>query len=278
MRSKNYFKEYNAVAGVIEALLLVALVSIILSTIQLIYIPQVMDQREADHMDEVSNQFSFLKSMIDLQGMTEEDVPIISPIILGSNALPYFVTLGATGEVEIIEDENYEINIDVDQLVIPLTSIKYTAFNAYYLDGADLIYVLEGGAIILNQTKGEVIIVEPAIKVDNLTNTVNIYYDIPIITGITGKKNSPRGFDIVYVRTNYSSSDPNYQPWSVNNNIKISTAHPDAWYKLLKDLLEENVNYIQGLDYVEISKKVKQINFFYKRFYIYAQISPGWIR
>ena len=278
MRSNNYFRERHAVAGVIEALLLVALVAIILSTIQLIYIPQVMEQNESDHMNEVSNQFSFLKSMLDLQGMTQEDVPIISPITLGSNALPYFVTLGATGEVEIIEDENYEINIDFDALIIPLTSIKYTAFNAYYLDGADLIYALEGGAIILNQTIGEVVIVEPAIKVDNFTNTVNIYYDIPIITGITGKKNSPRGFDIVYVRTNYSSSDANYNSMSDVSSIKISTAYSDAWNKLLQDLLEENVNYIQGADFIEITKKVKQINFYYKRFYNYAQISPGWIR
>jgi len=278
MNRRNFIKDKKAVSGVIEALLLVALVAIILSTIQLIYIPQVMEQNESDHMNEVSNQFSFLKSMLDLQGMTQEDVPIISPITLGSNALPYFVTLGATGEVEIIEDENYEINIDFDALIIPLTSIKYTAFNAYYLDGADLIYALEGGAIILNQTIGEVVIVEPAIKVDNFTNTVNIYYDIPIITGITGKKNSPRGFDIVYVRTNYSSSDANYNSMSDVSSIKISTAYSDAWNKLLQDLLEENVNYIQGADFIEITKKVKQINFYYKRFYNYAQISPGWIR
>ena len=51
MKNKNYLKERDAVAGVIEALLLVALVAIVLSTIQLIYIPQVMEQREADHED-----------------------------------------------------------------------------------------------------------------------------------------------------------------------------------------------------------------------------------
>lgn len=278
MKNKNYLKERDAVAGVIEALLLVALVAIVLSTIQLIYIPQIMEQREADHMDEVSNQFSFLKSMIDLQGVTEEDVPITSPITLGNTALPYFVTIGATGEVEIIEDANYEINVDYDALIIPLASIKYTAFNAYYLEGADLIYALEGGAIILNQVDGEVAIVEPAIKIDNFTNVVNIYYDIPIITGITGKKNSPRGFDIVYVRTNYSSSDGSYNSMSDTSSIKISTAYPDAWYNMLQDFLGDNVNYVQGADYVEMSKKVKQINFYYKRFYIYAQVSPGWIR
>ena len=39
-------KTHYAVAGVIEALLLVALFSIVLSTIQLVYIPDIMEQRE----------------------------------------------------------------------------------------------------------------------------------------------------------------------------------------------------------------------------------------
>ena len=57
------FKDNKAVAGVIEALLIVALVSIIISTIQLIYIPEIMKQKEYDHMEEVENQFSFLTSL-----------------------------------------------------------------------------------------------------------------------------------------------------------------------------------------------------------------------
>jgi len=92
MKKRNFTKEDKGVAGVIEALLIVALVAIVISTIQLVYIPQVMNQREADHMDVVSNQFSSMKAMIDLQSMTEKDVPISSPITLGSRELPYFVT------------------------------------------------------------------------------------------------------------------------------------------------------------------------------------------
>ena len=77
-------KDNKAVAGVIEALLIVALVSIIISTIQLIYVPEIMKQKESDHMDEIENQFSFLKAVIDLQSMEKKDVPITSPITLGS--------------------------------------------------------------------------------------------------------------------------------------------------------------------------------------------------
>jgi len=280
MKNKNFVRGNHAVAGVIEALLLVALVAIILSTIQLLYIPQVMSEREADHMDEVSNQFSFLKSIIDLQGMTKEDVPIASPITLGSRELPYFVTARAFGELTVIgtDNDDYEINIRYGAEILPLTSIKYTAYNSYYLDGADLIYVLEGGAIILKQPDGEVMRVEPAITVENLTYDVNIYYNLPIIIGISGKTLTS-GYTSCFIRTNYSDSDDNWQPFPDARSINISTAYSDAWYALLTDLLEDNVNIDQGLDYVEVTDKDpgKTINFYYKKTYIYAQISPGWI-
>ena len=67
MKNKKIIKRNGAVAGVIEALLLVALVSIIISTIQLTYIPQTMEQKEAEHMDDVENQFSYCCSQIVVQ-------------------------------------------------------------------------------------------------------------------------------------------------------------------------------------------------------------------
>ena len=284
MKNKNFIRGNHAVAGVIEELLLVALVAIILSTIQLYYIPQIMKEKEADHMDEVSNQFSFLKSIIDLQGVTKEDVPIASPITLGNRQLSYFVTIGAYGELSIIKDVDlYNITVvnESGSLVIPLTSIKYTAYNSYYLDGDDLIYVLEGGAIILKQSTGEAMRVEPAFTVtveEGANVVVNIYYDIPIITGRPGK-NSTSGYTNCYIRTNYSSSDANQLSFTGISSINISTDYPNAWDSLLNNSLGDNVNIAKGSNYVEITKKEPgdQINLYYTRIYLYAQISPGWI-
>ena len=281
---RNFIKGKSALSGVIEALLLIALVAVVLGIVQYEYIPQVMSEREADHMDEVENQFYFLKSVIDLQGMTEKDVPIVSPIILGNDAFPYFVSAGAMGEVQIIDGNEYEIKVHYNTLSIPLTSIKFIAYNFYYLSGGAVTYTIEGGAIILNQTTGnpdttgENAIVEPAIKVENLTNDINIYYDIPIIKGITGKKQSDIRRGTINIRTNYSSSDDFYLPKFAVDNINITTDYPTAWYDLMQDLLKDNVDYEIGNDYVEIKKKVKTINFYYKRIYIYAQIGPGWTK
>ena len=161
------FKDNKAVAGVIEALLIVALVSIIISTIQLIYIPEIMKQKESDHMEEVENQFSFLKAVIDLQSMQKKDVPITSTITLGSKELPYFVTARSFGELSIIgvNNNNFKINIDYGAKIISLTSIKYKAANSYFIDQ---IYSLEGGCIILKQDDGETVRVEPTIKIENI--------------------------------------------------------------------------------------------------------------
>jgi len=274
MKKQGFVKNNHAVAGVIEFLLIIALVMVIFSMIQLTYIPEIMNQREADHMDDVANQFSYLKSIIDLQGMTKEDVPISSPLTLGSMEIPYFVTARATGQIEIIEDEQYNINVDFDTLIIPLTSLRYSAHNWYYVDQ---VYSLEGGGIILKQPDGEVMKIEPSITVENLTTEVNIHYDIPIIVGIPGK-NITGGYKSCFIRTNYSRSDSSYTSLSDVTSIKITTEHPNAWKNCTMDFLEDNVNYVLGTDNVEITKKVKQINFYYRYIYIYAQISPGWIK
>lgn len=276
MKNRNLSKERKAVAGVIEALLLVALVSIVISTIQLTYIPEIMEQREAEHMDDVENQFSFLKAVMDLQSMEKKDTPITSPVTLGSRELPYFVTARAFGELNIIGKDNndYHITIDYGGKIFNLTSIKYEAYNSYFVDQ---IYALEGGCIIVKQPDGETVRVEPIINVENKTSEVNIYYDIPIIVGISGK-NSTSGYKNCFIRTNYSDTDDNWIPITSVSSINISTDYSNAWYSLLEYLLEENVNIDKGPGYTEVTNKPgKEINFYYKETYIYAQIGPGWI-
>jgi len=268
-------KDNKAVAGVIEALLIVALVSIIISTIQLIYIPEIMKQKESDHMEEIENQFSFLKAVIDLQSMEKKDVPITSTITLGSKELPYFVTARGFGELSIIgvDNNNYKINIDYGAKIIKLTSIKYEALNSYFIDQ---IYALEGGCIILKQNDGETVRVEPSIKIENRSTEINIYYDIPIIIDISGK-NYTNGYQNCFIRTNFSITDDDWISYTNISNINISTDYPIAWHDLFDYILDNNVNIEHGTSYVKITRKNKYINLYYKETYLYAQISPGWI-
>jgi len=51
MKQRRLGMQNKAVARTIETLLMVVLDSIVLSVIQLVYIPEVMEQRESEHME-----------------------------------------------------------------------------------------------------------------------------------------------------------------------------------------------------------------------------------
>ncbi|UCD12938.1 MAG: hypothetical protein JSW60_05055 [Thermoplasmatales archaeon] len=276
MKDKKFVQKDYAIAGVIEALLLVALVSIIISTIQLVYIPEIMEEREAEHMDEISNQFSTLKSMIELQAITNSSAPISTMISLGSKELPYFITARSYGEISTIGEGEYKIDTlpatPTFPSGIPLTSIRYEAYNSYFVDQ---IYVLEGGGIIVKQLNGESVMrVDPSIYVKNGTD-IDIQFDLPIIVGTPGK-NLTYGPGKCFVRTNWSQGGTDYIPNS--NNINISTQYTNAWNESLYGMLGNNVNYEKGESYVKITKKVKDINLNLKYYYVYVQIGHGWIK
>lgn len=279
-RTINKGANQTAVAGVIEALLLVALVAVIISTIQLVYVPDIMEQREAEHMDEVENQFSYLKSIIDLQSMVEEDVPISSPLTLGSRELPYLVSVRAFGQISIIDDTPNHINLSFAHN-IPLTRIQYEAENSYYLDQE---FILEGGSVILNQYNGESIKIDPSLTIENRSGTVYLEWTIPTFSSVAGK-NITAGYKNCFVRTNYSSSELyGGDNGTTTSYIKIHSSYLDGWNTTLSKLLYEEIN--QGYmsikkdpdpnpTHVLIEPGSKSITVKLTLVHIYAQIGPG---
>jgi len=269
MKIRKFVKSNKAVSGVIEALLLVALVAIILSIIQLVYIPNIMKDREKEHIIEVEKQFSYLKSTIDIQSMTKEKVMISSPITLGSSELPYFVTMGAPGQINVFdEDDEDECKIKIipapslpDFPVeyingIPLTSIKYQAFNSYM---NDYNYVFEGGGIV-SQKNNENMMVKPSIIIENHTesNYITMYYNLPLFTSNPQKKSDSSGYGdpdkTTFVRTNYSL----YNSDTINDaTIQIYTDYPDAWNQSLigNDGL---LLYYYNNDYIDVTRDDSQ--------------------
>ncbi|MEA3457252.1 MAG: hypothetical protein U9R21_01080 [Candidatus Thermoplasmatota archaeon] len=278
MENRNIIKERKAVAGVIEALLLVALVSIIISTIQLVYIPQIMEQRESDHMQDVENQFAHLKSVIDIQCMIGEDVPITSPITLGSREIPYFVTAKAFGELSIVDDAG-GISTDFGgggTTNITLTSIKYQAYNSYFVDQT---YVLEGGAVILKQHDGESMVIEPDIDISSPSSgKIDISCNLTYIVGVSGK-NTTNGYKNRFIRTNYSCSGNAYTVTPISKHIRVYTEYVDSWYDFFNESsLGENAYVNKTSNYVQIQEKGSTgIGISIAKITIYAQIGPGWI-
>jgi len=297
MEHKRVTEEKHAVAGVIEALLLIALVAIIISIIQLEYIPQIMQQRESEHMDEVANQFSQLKTVIDNQALTgtmETDVPLAhvamaSLITLGSRGLPYFITIPAYGEIEINDGSaKIHANPPINGCIqgIPFSSIVYHAHNMYYVEQT---YILEGGGIILKQPDGKSVMrADPSISKKNMTDKIEIKFYLPNIIGVDGKKYT-NGYGRCFIRTNYSSYQ-NYPNNKIdidyNNYIIIFSNYLNAWNESLNRLFDEEIKngYIsikitehEGIDALKITPIYKLIVLDLTVVDIYAQIGPGWI-
>jgi hypothetical protein len=311
---KNLIQNNFGLAGVIEALLLVGLVAVILSTIQLAYIPEVMKQKETDHLDDVEKQFAQIKSVTETQSMmgivqTDETIaysPMSSPLTLGTKKLPYFVTSNSLGFLKIIDkDDAININITVNSTgyknSIPLTSIRYTFYSMY--QGYNTNYIYEGGGIIRNQTggkynTGEAMRINPVITTNysSENNLLEIYYYIPVFNCAPGKEQI-QGLDLTYIRTNYTRdvsytgilSDPD------QHSIKIFSDYLDAWNKSFMDdrvgILWEyandrdakgnyvNVTYekTQNPPYIKISPSEKDIKIYFTKVELGIQLGLGTI-
>jgi hypothetical protein len=290
MKNRKFGTHNQAVAGVIEALLMVALVSVVISMIQLIYIPQIMEQKEAEHMDLVSNQFSTLKSMIDLQGITRSSAPISSMITLGSRDLPYFITVKAFGEISVKENPSYKITLFPEPGLpgsgtFPLTSIQYAADNSYFVDQT---YILEGGGMIVQQPEGlPVMRADPSISSLNNTNTITLHFDLIHVIAIPGK-NSTNGEGNCFIRTNYSSNRTIVDNIPKGGNISIYTEYPNAWNESLHNLLGMYVvnnliditwNSTHSPNFIMIRPLTdgKSIMLQMNVINVYVQVGQGWI-
>ncbi len=245
MSKRKIIKQNTAVAGVIEALLLVALVAIIISTIQLVYIPEIMRQREADHMDIVENQFSHLKSIIDLQSSIRGSDPISSSITLGSRELPYFVTARAFGLLHVIDDDTHVIitNSTGSEISINFNAIEFQSVNAYYINQN---YILEGGGVVLSQDDGgEAMKIHPPVTFQNSSSTIYFNWTIYNFSYIGGK-DSAEGYKSCYIRTKFASNES--RGYEDISNIKIYSNFVDAWNQSINWLKIENITITTDYD------------------------------
>jgi cell division protein FtsL len=184
---QNLKKKDDAVAGIIVAILLVGLIISVLAIIQTVYVPRWMEQKEAEHMHTVLDQFSLLKFAIDTQAISgSSDISLSTSITLGSKEWPIFSSSRAYGTLEIIE-EGTEFKIMDTGGTQLLTStfgiIKYSSSNAYYLDKT---YVYETGALISSQSDGNVMSIVPNffVKYEEITGFSSVDLNLSIITKI----------------------------------------------------------------------------------------------
>jgi len=297
-------KENYAVAGVVEAVLLIALLVVAIGLIQTQYVPQIMEQREAEHMNQVSNQFSYLKSMINIQALTGtmdsdvpfRDIPMVSQINLGSRELPYLVSAPSYGELSL-EDAGASINAnpaipgEVDG--VSFSSFIYHAYNLYYPEQT---YILEGGGIILNQSAGEPVMrAEPCISVNKSGSDIEMVFYLPNLVDVPSK-NYSSGLDNCLVRTNFLKYHPYSIDWiPVGGYIILSSNYLNAWNESLNNIfgkvmydkndgisvenrtVDISIVLHDGKEVVKITPLKHPISLQLKAVDIEVQIGKGWL-
>ena len=285
MRMKKIKNSDDAVVGVVVAVLLVGLVVSFVSLVQTVYVPKWMKQQEAEHMDEVANQFAQLKFAIDTQSANEQKyTPIVTSITLGNKEMPFLMSLRSFGYLEILPDAcNIEISsAGAEPSSYSLGTIKYSSANAYFLDQD---YIYETGAIIINQSQGNVTSVKPSFSASKepVTNNISISFILVDISGIGGKISSS-GYGTSPIQTEFLSSNisiiPNVQ------YINITTFYPNAWSVFINSTLSPLEEEAGGWDFFGISidgnkvivKFTKRVDLSpLKIVNIGAQIGPGFV-
>jgi len=274
MRMRKLKKQDDAVVGVISVVLVIGLIMVVTTMITTSYLPQWLEQKEAIHMEEVSNQFAQLKYALDIQSVVEQKTAISSSITLGSKEIPIF-GLGRTfGSLEILSDScNLVITNSTDTLNFSFGTIKYSSGNTYFVDQS---YIYEAGALILSQSTASILNGKPFLSVSDFTNASFTLVDI---SGVDGKK-SVSGYGTYAVYTEFLNSE-SYEVINVTS-ITITTNYPNAW----RTLFNGSTLKYSGLTYVikdtdsgvtvEFDEESLG-NLFLKVIDISAQLAPGWI-
>ena len=270
----------EATVGIIVAILMVGLILLVISLVQTFYVPRWMEQREAEHMDEVLNQFSLLKFAIDIQILTEQDTPVSTPINIGNKKLPFLESSSSFGFLGI--SSNLGINItttDDNSNQISIGRITYSSENVYFLEHT---FIYEVGAVITSQSEGNVMSIIPSFDVMYSDPVVKLTLDAVNILG-SGEKISVSGYGIYPIQTKFS--DVNITDITDVQNITLDTNYQNAWSMFINSSLSgKGLN--RGSDFwinttdsgikIEFASAL-DVDITLKRINIVAQIGPGWI-
>lgn len=277
----------SAVVGIIVTILLIGLFMVIMVMLNTLYVPQWLETSEADHMDEVSQQFSKLKYALDLQSIIDDDTAMTTSIKLGTNDIPFF-SIGRT--VDTLEIINDAITIEFSPGgSYTSDAIVFSSGNSYFVNQ---IYMYEAGALIIGQDEKCMPYGNPTIVVTDYINTdaalpeidgANISFFIPQIDGLTGKTNvGGHGTYQIYTTTKSSSVETLIQNVS---SITITNNYPDidvlpAWISIFELTLEDQwivYDIIQNDNILTVSfnELDDTYNFNVGSKYISAQISLG---
>jgi len=215
------------------------------------YVPVWMKDNENKHMNEVIGQLSSLKSGVDMQIMASNQMvasaPIYAPIQLQADGVPVFAS-PTMGQLSFSGAKAYNTVGAGASLNYTYSNGKLNAMSGAWTGGSLMFYgpnryfvqqavIYENGAIILNQSDGEVVLAGISIKI-----TPSGSNNMVLITFISmlGDDKTIGGFGTKSVTTavDYSSYTQVGKTAPPNNlTLRIVSEHTVAWNKYFKTVL-----------------------------------------
>ena len=247
-----------------------------------------MEEKESEHMGEVTSQFAYLKFATDVQlySPTNSNLSISVPITLGSDKIPYLLSERSYGDLDILSGSSVvTIKNSTNSYIYSLGTIKYSSRNSYFVDQT---FSYEAGAVIVSQHQGNFLSLSPFFSVNN-SQIINISFTLVNISSV-GSKTSANGYSTTSILTKYLSSSDQTVTISNITNITINTSYPSSWKSYFNETLEdEGLDYGLSSDYwityseddnwiilhFNTSENSNSLDLSIKK--ISAQITPGWI-
>ncbi len=241
MRMKKIKNSDDAVVGIVVTVLLIGLIMAAMVMVKTVYVPQWIEEKEAAHMEEVSNQFAMLKYALDIQSIVNQSTAISATITLGNKEIPFF-DLGRTFDSLSIIEDSCTITVKNNTVSSSYSTdvIKYSSRNLYFVDQS---YVYEAGSLILSQYPSNILYGKPSFFVTEFGK--NLSFTFVNISGIAGRTSvSGYGNYPIYLKV----INPNNQYTEINNvtDITIVTNYADAWYIALNSSLMQSIS---GFEY-----------------------------
>lgn len=224
-------------ASAIAAMFIVMILVLILSQIIVTYVPRWVEENEERHMQTVITQFMELRGVINTQMEQNDDaLERAAPLTLGNKGVDIF-TPPTKGTLRI-EPRTSLINVYNDSRELNATSrgnIRFESQNRRYID---LEIVYEAGAVIINQTSGDIMLAEPSFSAENGTSIVAAL----TIVSLVGGDDTITGIGTIGVITRMLLYESETYTWALaaseNVSINITTAYSAVWYKYFYETLD----------------------------------------